>query len=280
MQILWVLAHPDPQSLNGQLRDAALPRLRELGHDIVESDLYAMGWDPNVGPADVTGPAPAAGEATSEWQRTAYREGRLHRDILREQEKLCAAELVVLQFPLWWYAPPAILKGWFDRVLVNGFAFGVVDPVTGHVRKYGDGGLVGRRGLAVVTAGDRPGALAQRGVSGHIEDVLWPLLHGTFHYTGMAPLRPHLLSSVHHWEQGRFDRERDRLVERVHAGGQENPIPYRTLASGDYAENFLLREEVAPGVSGNAAHLLSAAGDIEADCSEEPLKSSRVPPSR
>lgn len=82
---------------------------------------------------------------------------------MAEQDKLRDAELVVFQFPLWWYGPPAILKGWFDRVLVSGYAFGLVDPATGRVRKFGDGGPAGRRALAVVTAGDRPGALGERG---------------------------------------------------------------------------------------------------------------------
>lgn len=279
MRILWVSAHPDPQSLNGQLRDAVLPRLSALGHQVVESDLYAMGWDPVVSHADVAGPSPTPGEPTSDWQATAYRGDALHPEIRREQDKLCRADLVVLQFPLWWYGPPAILKGWFDRILVNGFAFGVVDPATGHVRKYGDGGLVGRRGLAVVTAGDRPGALADRGISGHIEDVLWPLLHGTFHYTGMAPLRPHLLSSVGHWESAaeRFEREVDQLVERVDGAADEEPIAYRTLAGGDYGEDFVLRPSVAPGEGGNAAHRLpdrqQEAGTVPrpGECAELPV---------
>lgn len=182
---------------------------------------------------------------------------------MAEQDKLRDAELVVFQFPLWWYGPPAILKGWFDRVLVSGYAFGLVDPATGWVRKFGDGGLAGRRALAVVTAGDRPGALGERGISGHIEDVLWPMLRGTFHYTGMAPLRPHLLTSVHHWQPGRFEEEVDCLVSRVHGAADEEPIRFRTLAGGDYGDDYALRPDVAPGVSGNAAHRLD--GDLPHD---------------
>ncbi len=56
-----------------------------------------------------------------------------------EQDKVAAAELLVLQFPLWWYGPPAVLKGWLDRVLTAGFAFGDVDPVSGVPLRYGDG---------------------------------------------------------------------------------------------------------------------------------------------
>lgn len=253
MRIHWISALPGPNSLNARLRDEVLPRVRARGHDVVESDLYAMGWNPVVSPADALDPVPA-GQPTSEWQRSAHREGRLAPEIVAEQDKLQRAELVVFQFPLWWYGPPAILKGWFDRVLVSGFAFGLHDPVTGRVRKFGDGGLAGRRALAVVTAGDRPGALGPRGISGHIEDVLWPVLRGTLHYTGMAPLRPHLLASVHHWQPGRFEEEVDCLVSRVAGAAEEEPMGFRTLAGGDYGDDYALRAEVAPGVSGNAAH--------------------------
>lgn len=54
----------------------------------------------------------------------------------------------------------------------------------------------GIRGLVVVTAGDRPGLLQPRGIGGDIEDVPWPLLHGTLWYTGMLPLRPYLVTSA------------------------------------------------------------------------------------
>lgn len=260
MRILWVLAHPDPSSLNAQLRDAALPRLRGLGHEVVESDLYRMGFDPVLTAADVLGEPPSPGTPVSDWQKDAFREGRLAPDIRAEQAKLRAAELVVLQFPLWWYGVPAILKGWFDRVLVNGFAFGVRDEATGRVRKYGDGGLVGRRGLVVTTAGDRGSALGPRGISGRPEDVLFPLLHGTFHYTGMEPLQPHVLTSVHHWPEGEFERQVARLVERVDGSAAEESISYRSLFGGDYDTDHVLLPDIAPGEDGNDAHRLQGEG--------------------
>lgn len=259
MQVLWVLAHPDPASLNGQLRDAVLPRLRERGHDVVESDLYRMGFDPVLTAADLTGTPPGCGTPVSTWQATGHHEGRLTPDIRAEQAKLAAADLVVLQFPLWWYGVPAILKGWFDRIFVNGFAFGVKDETTGRVRKYGDGGLVGRRALVVTTAGDRDTALGPRGISGRPEDVLFPLLHGTFHYTGMEPLEPHVLTSVHHWSEGEFERQVERLVERVDGAPEEEPIGYRHLSGGDYDSGHRLMPDVAPELEGNDAHRLPRA---------------------
>lgn len=52
LKVLWVSAHPDPRSLNGAIRDDGLAVLRGSGHEVVESDLYAMGWNPVVDHAD------------------------------------------------------------------------------------------------------------------------------------------------------------------------------------------------------------------------------------
>ena len=129
--VLWLSAHPEPRSLNGALRSRGIRRLRENGHRVLESDFYAMGWDPVVRLSDGGRPdRPAPQERrfrVGEDTRAAHREGRHDPAVTREQEKLLRADALVVQFPLWWYGMPAILKGWFDRVLVSGFAFGT-DP--------------------------------------------------------------------------------------------------------------------------------------------------------
>lgn len=243
--ILWVSAHPDPRSLTASLRSEALLHLRGRGHEVLESDLYAMDWDPVLGDADFA--SSDTGLPLAARQKAATLDGTLAADIRIEQDKLRAADTVVLQFPLWWYGVPAILKGWLDRVFTSGFAFRLKDPVTGRVRKYGDGGLVGRRALTIVSAGDRPEALGPRGLSGDLDNILWPLLHGVFHYTGMQPMRPHLLASADRLDGAGFEREAQRLLSRLDGLDSEDPIPYRTLAGGDYDELSRLREHVAPG---------------------------------
>lgn len=227
---MWVVAHPQPDSLNAHLRDVGVAALRGAGWQVVESDLYAMRFDPVL--VDTSGD-----------------------DVRLEQDKLRGADLLVLQFPLWWYGLPAILKGWVDRVFEAGFAYDVIDPATGRARKYGDGGLAGKRALTVVTAGDRPGSLEPRGISGSIDDVLWPLLHGTYWYTGMAALRPHLVTSALDLtsdEVVAIDRD---LVARLGGVADEEPIPYLPLDDDHYDHAIRLHPEVAPGVTGNAAHL-------------------------
>ncbi|MGH3365997.1 MAG: NAD(P)H-dependent oxidoreductase [Nocardioidaceae bacterium] len=230
MHALWVLAHPKADSLNARLRDLGTATLQGRGWQVEESDLYRDGWNPIL-----------VDEGGS--------------DVAAEQAKLGRADLVVLQFPLWWYGMPAILKGWVDRVFQSGFAFDVPDPTTGRARKYGDGGLVGRRALALVTAGDRPGSLEPRGISGSIEDVLWPLLHGTFWYTGMEALRPHLIPQARGLRSDRLtDIEAD-LAHRLHHVMDEPALPYLPMDNAHYDHAIRLLPHIAPDHTGNQAHL-------------------------
>ncbi|QGN35016.1 NAD(P)H-dependent oxidoreductase [Microlunatus sp. Gsoil 973] len=226
---LWVLAHPQQRSLNGRLRDVGVSALQRHGWQVDQSDLYATGWDPLL--TTEGGPEVAA-----------------------EQDKLLAADLLVVQFPLWWYGPPAILKGWFDRVFQAGFGYDVVDPQSGRVRKYGDGLLAGKRALIVVSAGDRPGSLGTRGISGHIEDVLWPMLHGTFWYTGMLPLRPQLITRARDLDRASVAQQEQLLVTRLSGVLTEEPIHYLPLDDEHYDHGIRLRDQFAPSELSICAH--------------------------
>lgn len=125
MKVLLVFAHPEPRSLNGALRDVAIAELKAQGHDVAVSDLYAEGWKSQVDRADfpvlddMTVLQPAAAS------KQAFEADALTEDVKAEIEKLLWADLLILQFPLWWFTMPAILKGWVDRVFAYGFAYGV-----------------------------------------------------------------------------------------------------------------------------------------------------------
>ena len=230
---LWVSAHPRSDSLTATLRDAGVARLRADGWSVDVADLYAEGFDPVL-----------------------VEEGGA--DVRAEQRRLVAADLVVLQFPLWWYGPPAMLKGWIDRVFERGFAYDVPDPATGRNRKYGDGGLAGRRALAVVTAGDRAGSISPRGISGDVEDLFWPLLHGTFWYTGMEALAPHLITDVHGIDTEEVQRLGAALADRLGAVDTEEPIPYLPMTDEFYDHSIALHPHVAAGLTGGPAHRRSS----------------------
>src|SRR5687767_12931505 len=115
MNVLIVHAHPEPLSFNAALTTAATAALRAAGHVVTVSDLYAEHFDPVAGRHDFL--------QTANPERFHYQTEQAHAaanrsfapDLAREQARLLAADLLVLQFPLWWGAPPAILKGWLDR---------------------------------------------------------------------------------------------------------------------------------------------------------------------
>ena len=100
-----------------------------------------------------------------------------------ELEKLLACDLLVLTFPLFWASVPAILKGWFDRVLVSG-------KVYGGKRFYNRGGLAGKRALVGVTLGGRDDMFGESGIHGPLEAMLKPVLQGTLGYAGCSVLKP------------------------------------------------------------------------------------------
>ncbi|MDT1992329.1 NAD(P)H-dependent oxidoreductase [Micrococcus luteus] len=254
--ILWISAHPEPRSLNGSLRRDALAHLRQRGRAVLESDLYAMDWDPVVRAADGGRAADAHADPfrVSTDTRDAYLSRSQPPEIAAEQEKLRRADAVVVQFPLWWYGMPAILKGWFDRVFVSGFAFGV-DPATGRRLRFEQGPFVGKRALVVTTLGDRPLAIGPRGKSGELHELLFGLLHGTFAYTGMSVLPPWALPSADRLTD--YGNARDKLLQRLDRLFTDEPIAYRPQFAGEYTEEWELAPHVRPGEHGVRVHVRS-----------------------
>lgn len=253
MKVLWIFAHPEQRSLNAALRDEGLRILQEHGHEVRESDLYAMGWNPVVGPDDFPDPSDRRLLIGAEQER-AYSSGRLSDDIRAEQEKIAWADTLVLHFPMWWFGPPAILKGWFDRMLVQGFAFGVEGP-DGCTLRYGDGGLAGKRGLVITSVGARESSFGPRGIHGWVDEVLFPMLHGTLYYTGMAPLPPLVVYGADRMSDAGFACAVEELRRRLKALATDEPLPYRPEGGGDYDDGLTLRPEHAGGQSGLGVHL-------------------------
>ncbi|MCF6525946.1 NAD(P)H-dependent oxidoreductase [Streptomyces sp. JJ36] len=253
MRIHWIFAHPERRSLNGTLLDAGLDALTGAGHEVRLSDLYGMEFRPVVDAADFRRESCERLFVGAEQER-AYREGKLADDIRAEHEKLDWADTVVLHFPLWWLGPPAILKGWFDRVLVQGYGFGVRDE-DGRARRYGDGRLAGKRALVVTTVGARPSSFGPRGVHGHIDEVLFPLLHGTLWYTGMAALPPYVVYGADRATESEVAARAAELRERLLTLPETEPLPYRHEAGGDYDADLVLRPDAAPGRTGVGAHV-------------------------
>ncbi|MBB4933785.1 NAD(P)H dehydrogenase (quinone) [Lipingzhangella halophila] len=259
MNILWVFAHPERRSLNGSLMTEGLRELERMGHESRVSDLYAMKWNPVVDAGDFD--APEAAESgrllVGAEQERAHRESTLSEDIRAEQEKIRWADAIVFNFPMWWFGPPAILKGWFDRVLVQSFAFGLTDE-HGQTRRYGDGGLAGKRALVVTSVGARESSFGPRGVHGSVDEVLFPLLHGTLWYTGVSVLPPFVVYGADRATEAGGADQADALRARLRELPTAETIPYRHENGGDYDDALVLRPHLAPERTGLGVHTREA----------------------
>ena len=257
MKVLIVYAHPEPRSLNGSLKDFAVRRLQEAGHDVEVSDLYAMNWKATLDASDSLDRDPEARFDPSLDSKRAYAAGRQSSDIAAEQEKLRWADTVILQFPLWWFTMPAILKGWFERVYAYGFAYGVGEHSDARWGdRYGEGNLAGKRAMLVVTTGGWESHYSPRGINGPIDDLLFPIHHGVLHYPGFDVLPPYLVYRTSRVDAQRYGQIERELGERLDSLQTTAPIPFRRQNGGDYDIPALtLREEIAPQASGFASHI-------------------------
>lgn len=163
MNVLIVHADPSPGSFLTSLAQASAEFLVGEGHDVAWSDLYAMSWNPVFG-----------GTHPDRVSRAA--------DLHREIQKLEACELVILSFPLWWYGPPAILKGWIDQVFAEEFAYA-------SGRSFETGLLSGKAAMCLLTAGATEDSFTDEGRSGTLDAILYPI-HHAFRYVGMTIAPP------------------------------------------------------------------------------------------
>jgi len=183
MNVLIVHAHPEPKSFTSSMKDVAVEVFTQQGHHVVVSDLYAMNWNPVASAADFGQRGNDQYMNYALEQRANLDAGTLAADIQAELDKLMAADLVLLSFPLYWFSVPAIMKGWIDRVFVSG-------RVYGGRRVYNKGGLVGKRAILALTCGGRDYMLSEGGIHGDITGILKPVLQGSLGYAGMTVLPP------------------------------------------------------------------------------------------
>lgn len=257
MNVLLVYAHPEPKSLNGSLEDFAVEHLEAAGHTVQVSDLYAMNWKAVLDENDSLDGKTGERFQPSLESKHAFENGRQSEDIAREQEKLRWADAVILQFPLWWFSMPAILKGWVERVYAYGFAYGVGEHSDTHWGdRYGQGSLEGKRAMLIVTAGGWESHYSPRGINGPIDDILFPIQHGILYYPGFDVLPPYVVYRTGKMDEARFAKIRDELGERLDNFWKTAPIPFRKQNAGDYDIPALtLRAELVPGESGFAVHV-------------------------
>ncbi len=151
MNILVIVAHPDPASFNHALAAAATSAARQQGHAVVFHDLHAERFDPMLPSAEFS-----KGAALEPW-------------LQRHCDDLAAADGVVIVHPNWWGQPPAILKGWIDRVVRPGVAYAFEEGDGGEGVPVG---LLRARSAVVLNTSNTPAEREQQ-VFGDPLDSIW-----------------------------------------------------------------------------------------------------------
>ena len=183
-----LLAHPEPNSFNGHLARLSQNVTRQLGWENSFSDLYQMDFDPREGPHHYTSRSdPNAFHAQTE-QRYSADHDTIPTEVNAEIQWLLNSEVLIVHFPLWWFGPPAILKGWMDRVFVYGRMYR-------STMRYDTGICTGKRMIACVTTGSSKENCSFNGREGNTHLHLWPVLY-PFRYLGFEVLQPQILHGV------------------------------------------------------------------------------------
>ncbi len=151
MNVSVILAHPHPGSFNHAIARAAAAQLRENGHRTVLHDLYAEGFDPILPAWEIPEGAP------------------LTRPVADHCSEIVAADGIVVVHPNWWGQPPAVLKGWVDRVLRPGVAYRFLEGDSGEGVPLG---LLKARAALVFNTANTP-AEREAVVFGDPLETLW-----------------------------------------------------------------------------------------------------------
>ncbi|MEZ5729107.1 MAG: NAD(P)H-dependent oxidoreductase [Burkholderiaceae bacterium] len=205
MNVHIVLAHPEQRSFNAALVETAVAALDAAGHAVTLSDLYRMGFDPVSDRRNFLSVKDPHYLKLQVEEAHASEIGGFVPEIEAELEKLEACDLLILQFPLWWFGLPAILKGWVDRV----FAMG---RVYGGGRVYANGRFRGKRALVSVTTGGPADAYVDDGFNGDIHAILRPIHRGMLQFVGFDVLAPQI-----HYGPVRVDDARRAAWLEAHA---------------------------------------------------------------
>ncbi|MBG04854.1 MAG: NADPH quinone oxidoreductase [Rhodospirillaceae bacterium] len=226
MRVFIVHAHHEPKSFNGALTEAARDALLANGHEVRISDLYAMDFDPISDRRNFKGVGDADYLKQQAEESFATQEGGFADDIEAELEKLDWCDVLIFQFPLWWFGLPAILKGWVDRIFA-------MDRIYGGGYWFDEGYFKGKRAMLSLTTGGGPGPFSEGGITGDIHTHLNSINYGIFRFVGFDVLPPFIAWAPARIGEARRKDNIEQYVERVLAIPETEPIAYLPLSDYD-----------------------------------------------
>jgi len=232
MNVFIVHAHPEPQSFNGALTAHARQTLEGAGHKVQVSDLYATKFNPVSDRRNFT----TVKDSTYFKQQVealhATEVSGVAPEIAAEMAKLEWCDALILQFPLWWFSLPAILKGWVDRVFAMGRIYGAG-------KWYDQGVFKGKRAMVSLTTGGPEPMYGATGLNGDINTILYPINHGILRFVGFDVLPPFIAWSVARASADQRQVYLEQYKQRLLTLWETPPIQYPRLDG--YDETFRLK---------------------------------------
>ena len=202
MHACIIHAHPEEQSFSSALAKTAQETFESSGAEAKLIDLHKDQFDPVSTRKNFKTVANADYFKPQAEELHAVENNGFADDIAGYQQDIEKADLLILNFPLWWFSMPAILKGWVDRVMAMGFAYG-------GGRWYGNGPFKDKHAMLCITTGGPETMYQATGLNGDIAQILFPINHGILAFTGFTVLQPHIV-----WGPARLSPEQRR--EELH----------------------------------------------------------------
>jgi NAD(P)H dehydrogenase (quinone) len=179
-----VYAHPNPQSFNHAILETLEASLRQKG-EVVVRDLYALIFNPVLSAEELGG----------------LQSNEIPQSIKEEQLHVQWADIIFFVFPLWWAGPPAILRGYMDRIFSKGFAYDF--GADGLQRK-----LEGKKLQIITTIGESRENYEKSGMFNSLKQTMGDVLSD---FTGIEILPIQYFTSVTVVSDG----ERKKMLEEV-----------------------------------------------------------------
>jgi NAD(P)H dehydrogenase (quinone) len=217
MKAFVVYWHPEPQSFNHAMFHMVCETLAGAGHEVETSDLHAIGFDPVSGRGNfATIKDPDYLKLQLEEMLATEEEG-FAADLEAEMSKIEGCDLMIWQFPLWWFGLPAVLKGWVDRVFAMGRFYG-------GGRVYETGVLRGKRAMLSLTTGGPEQSYREGGFNGDINGILRPIHRGMLEFVGFDVLAPQIVYGPARMTHEQRVEQLALYAARLERIGEESPI--------------------------------------------------------
>lgn len=185
MKVLIVFTHPNSSSFNHALLEKISAGLKQSGHEVKVKDLYQENFDPVLKSEELS----------------QLHNGNIPSRIAAEQKQLLWAEGLIFIYPLWWFTPPAMLKGWFDVVLTNGVAFEYSNEGAKGLLKH-------KKAMVMITAGASKIWFKQNNA---LEISYRPITDGTLSFCGIEDVSHNIYYDI----VNRTDEERAEILNQA-----------------------------------------------------------------